>query len=173
MTGDRHISLLWLGVVLVASYMVTQFTAVPFPAVAIWKAAGIICFGAYAYLNGARLGAAGLFFSAAGDVALALPTANFVAGMVFFGIAHLLYTAVFYRIIKEHGANPRWLPGAALIPSISLALLVWFWPDMGALTVPGHWLSADYHRDGGLCPDLCRAAKREDWCDFSSCYPTP
>ncbi|MCI5046775.1 MAG: lysoplasmalogenase [Aquisalinus sp.] len=129
--------IIYIGAVVAGAYLITEFIPVPFPAVAIWKAAGIILFGLYALANGARLAAAGLFFSAAGDIALALPVPNFVAGMVFFGVAHILYTVVFWKLIRQQGRDPQ---GVIVLPALlafSFAALVWFLPGMGALLVSG------------------------------------
>mgnify|MGYP001552772761 CR=1 FL=1 len=137
MIARRGKILLYAGAIIAAAYLITEFISVPFPAVAIWKAAGIILFGLYALANGARLAAAGLFFSAAGDIALALPVPNFVAGMVFFGVAHILYTVTFWGLIQYKGRDPQ---GLAVLPAIlafSFAALVWFLPGMDALLVPG------------------------------------
>ena len=125
-----------LGALIAATYLATEFVDIPFPQIAIWKAAGIILFGVYALLHGARLAAAGLFFSAAGDVALALPTPSFVAGMAFFGIAHLFYAAAFFAILRRDGRDQNGVP-AAVVLAASLAMLFWFLPDMGALVAPG------------------------------------
>ncbi len=137
MTFDIKKPVLLLGLFLAAAYTATEWLSVPFPAVAIWKASGIVLFGLFALMSGARLAAAGLFFSAAGDVALALPVANFVAGMAFFGTAHLLYTVAFYNIFRDQGMDGKWLPGVGLVILASIGLLLWFLPDMAELTIPG------------------------------------
>ncbi|WP_306251750.1 lysoplasmalogenase [Parvularcula sp. IMCC14364] len=129
--------LLYCGVAVAATYLVTEFIAVPFPAVAIWKAAGIILFGLYALWNGARIAATGLLFSAAGDIALALPEPNFIAGMAFFGTAHILYTLAFWHLIRQQGRDPQGLPVLPGLLAYSVLALVWFLPGMGDLLIPG------------------------------------
>ncbi|MCI5045328.1 MAG: lysoplasmalogenase [Aquisalinus sp.] len=129
--------LLYCGAIVAAGYLITEFLVVPFPTVAIWKAAGIVLFGLYALANGARLAAAGLFFSAAGDVSLALLVPNFVAGMVFFGIAHVLYTITFWELIRQKGRDPQGVLVLPVLIAFSLAALVWFLPGMDALLIPG------------------------------------
>lgn len=130
-------SLFFLGAAVAASYLACDVVGAGFPVDIVWKAAGIVLFGVVALANGARLAAVGLFFSAAGDVALALPTPSFIAGMAFFGIAHLFYAGLFLSALRDRGPDWRWTPAAGLFLAISAALLVWFLPGMGALTVPG------------------------------------
>lgn len=129
--------LLYAGALVAASHLATLFIDTPVPVEASWKAAGILLFAAHAFSRGARLAGAGLLFSAAGDAALALDPPVFIAGMAFFGIAHLFYLWAFVSFIRKDGIDRRGYLFAALIIAASLAMLVWFLPGMGALTAPG------------------------------------
>jgi uncharacterized membrane protein YhhN len=133
-TGER---LLLLGAGVALSYLAAFAVEGPVPIEAAWKAAGILLFAAYAFSRGAKIAGAALIFSAAGDAALALEPPSFVAGMALFGIAHILYLAAFAARIGRDGFNRARPAFAAFILAASIAMLFWFLPDMGALTVPG------------------------------------
>ncbi len=125
------------GLAVAASYLACDVAGIAFPVDVLWKCAGIVLLGVVALANGARVAAAGLFFSAAGDAALALPTPSFVAGMAFFGIAHLFYAGLFINALRETGPDGRWAPVAGAFLVLSGVLLTQFLPGMGALTAPG------------------------------------
>jgi uncharacterized membrane protein YhhN len=74
---------------------------------------------------------AGLVFSLAGDVFLMLPADRFVAGLVSFLVAHLLYIAAF----TVGGVGFTWAPALvyALYAAVLLRLLL---PRVGSLKVP-------------------------------------
>ncbi len=75
---------------------------------------------------------AGLVFSLAGDVFLMLPSNRFVAGLVSFLIAHLLYIAAFLQDLSL--SAPVWLWGAFLLYAAGgLYVLL---PRAGALKLP-------------------------------------
>ncbi|MBY0420930.1 MAG: lysoplasmalogenase, partial [Parvularculaceae bacterium] len=100
-------ALYWCACALAASFLAARFMEVPAPYGAFWKAAGIALLGVFALTRGARLAAAGLFASAVGDFVLELRQPVWVAGMAAFGVAHLLYAAAFFAILRERGAAPR------------------------------------------------------------------
>jgi uncharacterized membrane protein YhhN len=82
--------------------------------------------------KGPRLVIAALLLSAAGDVALqfSTPDVMFLVGMGFFAAAHVCYIAYFVR----RGTARTWMiPGYLLVWG---ALMVWLWPDLGAVKVP-------------------------------------
>ncbi len=74
---------------------------------------------------------AGLVFSLAGDVFLMLPKDRFVAGLVSFLVAHLLYIPAFAR----GGVGFTWAPAIAyaLYAAVLLRILL---PRVGALKIP-------------------------------------
>jgi uncharacterized membrane protein YhhN len=130
-------TILYAGALVAASYLATLFIDTPVPVEATWKAAGILLFSAFAFSRGAKLAGLGLLFSAGGDAALALEPPQFIAGMAFFGIAHLFYLAAFVVLIRKDGIDKRGYGFAALIVVASVAMLAWFLPGMGDLTAPG------------------------------------
>jgi uncharacterized membrane protein YhhN len=134
-------AVLLLGALICATYLATIIIDPPAIVEAPWKAAGILLFAAYAFIRGARLAGAGLVFSAAGDAALALDPPVFVAGMAFFGVAHILYLLAFWGFIRREGIDRAGALLALLLLPISLALFIWFAPGMGDLTISG----AIYH----------------------------
>lgn len=131
----RH-ALFLLGAAVALSHLADEWLKLPIPWGPTWKAAGIVILGLYSLSRAALLPALGLFFSAAGDVFLELD-GMFVFGMAAFGLAHLVYIACFAGWMRTLGYNRRDLPVAILIVLISVGLLVWFFPDMGDLLIPG------------------------------------
>lgn len=136
-TGESARSLLRLGALIALSYLAAHFIEAPVAIEAGWKAAGILFFAAYAFARGAPIAGAALLASAAGDSALALRPPVFIAGMAFFGLAHLLYMAAFFLRIRRGGLDRRFLWAGAVISLASAAMALWFLPDMGALLAPG------------------------------------
>lgn len=130
-------TLLIVGALVAFSYLAASLFDLPFPLVPAWKAAGIVLLGVYALARAARLAAAGLFFSAVGDVMLALEPPQWILGMAAFGLAHVFYLAAFAGHLRHDGRSRTgpWL--AAIVVILSLTMLIWFWPDMGALRLPG------------------------------------
>jgi uncharacterized membrane protein YhhN len=115
---------------------------------------------AFASLGGSdpaysRLICTGLVFSLVGDVFLMLPKDRFVAGLVSFLVAHLLYIAAF----SLGGIGFAWAPAIvyALYAAVLLRILL---PRVGALRVPVlvyalvlmamAWLAAAGHTGGWL-----------------------
>lgn len=89
-------------------------------------------------LEGLILGA-GLVFSVAGDVFLAIdPQRTFIFGLISFLIAHLFYIMLFVgRAQRRRGPVSR----VALVLSVllvvySVLMMVWLWPSLGALAIP-------------------------------------
>lgn len=80
---------------------------------------------------------AALLFSAAGDFFLAMPwwEPSFVLGLGAFLVAHLCFLVALIPLVVRSG--PRLIAAAVLI-SVCVALLVWFWPALAAegMTVP-------------------------------------
>jgi alkylglycerol monooxygenase len=75
----------------------------------------------------ARLLAAALLASLAGDVLLMLPVNAFIPGLASFLVAHLFYIALFRRALA-------WFPSRkALLGTLAFggAMLVWLWPGLG------------------------------------------
>lgn len=135
--------LLLLGALVAFSFLAdVLFIDAAFPYGPAWKVAGIVLLGCYALGRGAGVVAAALFFSAAGDVALDLEPPAMVAGMGFFGLAHLLYIAAFAVFIRQGGLSRDGAMVAALVAVVSVAMLFWFWPEMGALRLPGLFYQA-------------------------------
>lgn len=126
-----------LAALLAASHLLAPLFALPAAAFAAWKASGIVLFGVYAALRGARLAAAGLFFSAVGDIALALDPPSWTGGMAAFGLAHLLYFAAFALILRRDGPTKFAPAYAAALIAGSVGLGFWFAPGMGPLLAPG------------------------------------
>ncbi|HET7464186.1 MAG TPA: lysoplasmalogenase [Longimicrobium sp.] len=107
---------------------------------------------------------AGLLFSLFGDVFLMLPKDRFVAGLVAFLVAHLLYTgaftdgwtalpatwwvivpsvayaAVLLRILLPH--VPRALKAAVIVYAAALLVMAWQAAERGAAGLPGGVLAA-------------------------------
>jgi len=75
---------------------------------------------------------AGLAAALAGDVLLMLPRDRFVAGLVSFLVAHLLYAAAFAGV--PTGAAP-WVVLAGLV-AFGVGVLRALWPGLGALRGP-------------------------------------
>jgi uncharacterized membrane protein YhhN len=135
--AGRAEPILWLAGLIALSYLAAPAFDPAVAAGAAWKAAGIVLLGAFALMNGARLAALALLFSAVGDVALALDPPSWTGGMAAFGLAHLLYFAAFALLIRRDGVARR---AAALVAAVlvaSAALAFWLAPDMGDLAAPG------------------------------------
>jgi uncharacterized membrane protein YhhN len=125
------------GGMIALSFLAARFVELPAPVEIGWKALGIALLGMGAWLSGARIAAAGLFFSALGDVFMELSPPNVAFGMAAFGAAHLFYIFAFLEILKQKGRSGRGLFFAALVVAASATMLFWFLPDMGALAAPG------------------------------------
>jgi uncharacterized membrane protein YhhN len=81
-----------------------------------------------------------LVFSAVGDVLLAIPwwEPSFVLGLAAFLLAHLCFLGALLPLARESSrSRPRLIAVAALCAAC-VALLVWFWPQLGrdGMTVP-------------------------------------
>ncbi|MBI1360235.1 MAG: hypothetical protein GC155_08115 [Alphaproteobacteria bacterium] len=141
--SDRTVSrqagdlLFALGALTALSYLAAPFVTLNFPEGPVWKASGIVVLGLYAATRRSPVTAAALFLSATGDVMLELVPPNMVGGMGAFGIAHVFYIIAFARFVRRDAiATASWIYAAAVF-AVSLVLLVWFLPGMGALLVPG------------------------------------
>lgn len=140
---DRTVSrqagdlLFLIGAAVALSYLAAPNVALVFPEGPAWKAAGIVTLGLYAITRRSWVAAAALFASSVGDVMLELQPPNMVGGMGAFGLAHVFYIAAFAGHLRRETIQPVGLGLAGLVLAASIALLVWFLPDMGKLTLPG------------------------------------
>lgn len=75
---------------------------------------------------------AGLLFSMAGDVLLMLPMDLFIAGLVSFLIAHLIYTYAF------HSGRPWKFKWLAMLLFLAYGVVVYLilWPGLGSMAIP-------------------------------------
>lgn len=76
--------------------------------------------------------ATGLAFSALGDALLGYSPGLFVAGLVAFLVAHIVYAATFARMWR----NPRIGVGAIAVVLYSVCLGAWLIPAAGPLALP-------------------------------------
>ncbi|MGN6338310.1 lysoplasmalogenase [Mycobacterium sp.] len=101
----------------------------------------------HAYVRERRWLMLALLLSAIGDWVLALPwwTLSFEVGLAAFLLAHLCFVAALLPLVpafsgSSHEARPSTarIVAAILMCAVSIALLVWFWPHLGAdkLTIP-------------------------------------
>jgi uncharacterized membrane protein YhhN len=76
--------------------------------------------------------AAGLLFSLAGDVFLMLPNDRFLAGLISFAVAHLVYIVAFSSVGGFY--RNLW----ALLPFLlyGLLIVVYLWPGLGKMALP-------------------------------------
>ncbi|MGO4327738.1 lysoplasmalogenase [Cupriavidus sp. 2TAF22] len=79
---------------------------------------------------------AALLFSAIGDFLLAMPwlSVSFIGGLGAFLLAHLAYLGLFVPMAGDWRAHR--LVGCGLVLGAALAMLLRFWPNLGALVVP-------------------------------------
>jgi uncharacterized membrane protein YhhN len=129
-------ALFLLGAVVTLSHLANDFLDIGLPWGPVWKASGIVLLGLYALTRRAWVTGVALLLCAAGDVFLELD-GLFVFGMAAFGLGHVGYIVCFLGWMRALGQNRRDLAVALLVVAISVGLLVWFFPDMGSLTVPG------------------------------------
>lgn len=73
----------------------------------------------------------GLWFSALGDIFLLNKAQFFLLGMGAFALAHLLYIAFFWLVLKQKIWILLW-PFAAW----AIGLLTWLWPGLGEMRIP-------------------------------------
>ncbi|HVY88996.1 MAG TPA: lysoplasmalogenase [Hyphomonadaceae bacterium] len=127
-------SLFFLLAALVAlSHLANDWIDLAPPWGLVWKASGIVLLGIYALWQRAWLVGIALLLCATGDVLLELV---FVAGMAAFALGHVVYILCFVEWGRVLGLNKRDYPMAGLVVIVSLALLAWFFPGMGSLTIP-------------------------------------
>lgn len=124
------------GSIVILSHLINDFAPAPNPWAIVWKAAGVVILALYCFSRRAPVAGAAMLLCAAGDVFLEI-NGMFVYGMAAFGLGHVGYIACFAGWMRRLGVNRRDLPVAVGIIAISLGMLVWFFPDMGSLTVPG------------------------------------
>ena len=81
-----------------------------------------------------------LLFSAAGDVLLAVPwwAVSFVLGLGAFLLAHLCFLGALLPLARRSGRSPARLIAVASVCAACVALLAWFWPQLGidGMTIP-------------------------------------
>ncbi|OIP82628.1 MAG: hypothetical protein AUK37_08800 [Rhodobacterales bacterium CG2_30_65_12] len=131
--------LFWFGLAVALAYLPMTQRAVSWPRTAA-KTAPLLAFSLAALIGGgAPWLAAGLFFSAVGDLALSRRAqAAFLYGLSAFALAHLLYI----RLFLADSGTPLWGAFAAQ-PPLALALVVvglsaelWLVPHVGGLRWP-------------------------------------
>lgn len=71
----------------------------------------------------------GLLFSLAGDIFLMLPTDRFIAGLVAFLLAHVVYSVAFGREVSW----PPWTPWGLGLLLYALVIYRLLWPNLGKL----------------------------------------
>lgn len=126
-----------MAVGLSASYLASSLLPLDFPFSGLWKASGIILLGAFATLRGRGLIGAGLLTCAIGDFLLEFEPPEWTLGMAAFGAGHLIYTASFLKSASRSRITTLGWAGAATTLVVSLALALWFLPDMGDLQIQG------------------------------------
>jgi uncharacterized membrane protein YhhN len=79
-----------------------------------------------------------LLFSAAGDWLLAIPgwSQSFVFGLGAFLLAHLCFVGAMLPLAWRSGPSPARIAGVVLVVLVFAAMLTWFWPHLGAVTIP-------------------------------------
>jgi uncharacterized membrane protein YhhN len=79
-----------------------------------------------------------LLLSALGDWSLAIPwwTQSFVVGLASFLLAHLCFVGALLPLVARAWPSKPRIAAVALMCVASIALLAWFWPRLGELTVP-------------------------------------
>jgi uncharacterized membrane protein YhhN len=85
-----------------------------------------------------------LLLSAVGDWSLAIPWwgQSFVVGLASFLLAHLCFVGALLPLVPRGSKGSRVWPSkprivaVVLMCVVSIALLAWFWPRLGELTVP-------------------------------------
>lgn len=127
---------LWVSVAASVIYLGLDLTTVSMPGLALTKALGIILLGVYAVLKRAPGLAIALLLSAGGDYALAMQPVQFEAGIVFFGLAHLTYIALFLLMIQKTGIKRDGLVLSGALFVFGVAMWIWLSPGMGNLLYP-------------------------------------
>lgn len=81
---------------------------------------------------------AALFFSWAGDILLMFVDKNqdfFLAGLISFLVAHILYSLSFYKVIRNENVRIRWW--ILMLVTVSyLLLMIWLSPYLGEMKWP-------------------------------------
>jgi len=127
---------LWVSVAASVIYLGLDLITVSMPGLALTKALGIILLGIYALLKRAPGLALALMLSAGGDYALAMRPVQFEAGIIFFGLAHLTYIALFLLMTGKVGMKREGVVLAGALFVFGAAMWVWLSPGMGDLVVP-------------------------------------
>lgn len=134
MTNKTASTIFFIFAAIVAmSHLANDWIELARPWGLVWKASGIVLLGLYALWQRAWLAALALFLCATGDVLLELV---FVAGMAAFALGHVVYIFCFLEWGRVLGPNKRDFPVAIIVIGVSLAMLAWFFPGMGELTIP-------------------------------------
>ncbi len=141
-TAFRFLVVLAIGLLCAYGPVAAGFSLPPGPwgdyGAAALKASGIVTLALAAAVGRAPLVALGLVLSAAGDVALALPAPQLLAGMGGFGLAHVVYIVCFVLAGARCGYafGPVRALASLLLAGFSAAMFFWLAPDVGALIVP-------------------------------------
>ncbi|MBI1236191.1 MAG: hypothetical protein GC188_05840 [Alphaproteobacteria bacterium] len=135
--GRSGLLLLSVSALLAFAYLFASWLPVAYPATVALKASGILLLAVYASRRNAHLLAMALAFSAIGDAMLALEPSRMTLGIAAFGLAHILYGALFLRKLRSAGVRSPWgVPLAFAILVYGALILYWFQPGMGDLRIP-------------------------------------
>lgn len=126
-----------LAVVLAGVYLVL-LSSRPFAGEPVLKCLPALLLALAAWLGGSpRLFAFGLVASAVGDVFLASPGRDrFLAGLVAFLIAHLLYVSAFLLLPRRMDRRVECVAATVVLVGAAAIVLSRLWPGLGALRVP-------------------------------------
>jgi uncharacterized membrane protein YhhN len=111
----------------------------PYAGDVVLKTSMCVLLAVIAWRAQAKLLAAALLFSAAGDAFLGIDGDRlFVPGLASFLITHVLYAAIFARIAKVASAPPTIVRKVAMVavPLFAVSFAIVLWPALGSLAVP-------------------------------------
>lgn len=135
--GRSGLILLSVSALLALAFLMAGYLPVEYPATVALKASGILLLAVYAARRNANLLAMALAFSAIGDAMLALEPSRMTLGIAAFGLAHILYGALFLRRLLADGVRTPWgVPLAFVIVVYGALTLYWLQPGMGDLRIP-------------------------------------
>ena len=129
--------LLALSAILATVYLFEDFgLGLPYPVNAAIKMMSVALLAGHALLRRCPVLALGLFLGSLGDLFLALQPQQLAAGILAFGLGHLVYLGLFARLRVERGGRGGWSGIAALaLAAYGLAMLGWLQPHFGELRV--------------------------------------
>jgi uncharacterized membrane protein YhhN len=100
------------------------------------KVTGILMLAFYAAFSRAPILTLALLLSAGGDFALEVSPPQLEWGIMLFGAAHLVYTAIFARFILRDGLRRDGVILAVALIAFGGAMAWWLAPATGAITTP-------------------------------------